>query len=47
MVCREVRDRLGAGDMMQYTVYAVLCVCSTLHIQYSGNAVIGVCGTRG
>jgi len=45
MVCREMRDWLGAGDSrschVQYTVYAVLSVCCT-----SVYAVLGVCCTR-
>jgi len=50
MVCREMRDWLGAGEvdlgMMQYAVYAVLSVCCTQCMLYSVYAVLSVCCTR-
>jgi len=39
------RETVDFG-MMQYSVYAVLGVCSTQCMQYSVYAVLGVCSTR-
>jgi len=41
MVCREMRDWLGAGDSRSWDD-AVLSVCSTLCMLYWVNAVPGV-----
>jgi len=46
MVCREMRDWLGAGDSQSwddgYAVYAVLSVCCIRCMVYSVYAVLGV-----
>jgi len=44
MVCREMRDWLGAGDSRSWDD-AVRGVCSTQCMQYSVNAVLGECCT--
>jgi len=41
MVCREMRDWLGAGDS-RYWDDAARGVCSTQCMLYSVNAVLGV-----
>jgi len=45
MVCREMRDWLGAGDSQSWDD-AVRGVCSTRCMLYSVYAVLGVCCTR-
>jgi len=45
MVCREMRDWLGAGDSRSWDD-AECCVCSMQCMQYAVYAVLGVCCTR-
>jgi len=45
MVCREMRDWLGAGDSRSWDD-AVLSGCSTQCILYTVYAVLGVCCAR-
>jgi len=45
MVCREIRDSLGAGDSRSWDD-AVCSVCSTRCMQYAVSAVLGVCCTQ-
>jgi len=45
MVCREMRDWLGAGDSRSRDD-AVRGVCSTQCMLYTVYAVLGVCCTR-
>jgi len=45
MVCREMRDWLGAGDRQCWDD-TVPGVCSTQCILYSVYAVLGVCCTQ-
>jgi len=45
MVCREMRDWLGAGDSRSWD-YAVRGVCRTQCMLYSVYTILGVCYTR-